>query len=120
MERGLYVLEGKAVYRLNQDWVEAEVGGYIWLRPIGRQACHAGGPRPVSFPTLQGCEPAQAVFGWIGQVASHQTLKSQHRGYVKPRRLLFLPMRLFAEPCRELPCATGRKWKFLPRLAPEN
>ena len=26
MEHGLYVLEGKAVYRLNQDWVEVEAG----------------------------------------------------------------------------------------------
>ena len=28
MEHGLYVLEGKAVYRLNQDWVEVEAGDY--------------------------------------------------------------------------------------------
>ena len=32
MEHGLYVLEGKAVYRLNQDWVEVEAGDYMWLR----------------------------------------------------------------------------------------
>ncbi|MEM7671320.1 MAG: (S)-ureidoglycine aminohydrolase, partial [Pseudomonadota bacterium] len=29
MEHGLYVLEGKAVYRLNQDWVEVEAGDFI-------------------------------------------------------------------------------------------
>ena len=28
MEHGLYVLEGKAVYRLNQDWVEVEAGDF--------------------------------------------------------------------------------------------
>lgn len=32
MEHGLYVLEGKAVYRLNQDWVEVEAGDFMWLR----------------------------------------------------------------------------------------
>ena len=32
MEHGLYVLEGKAVYRLNEDWVEVEAGDYMWLR----------------------------------------------------------------------------------------
>ena len=29
MEHGLYVLEGKAVYRLNQDWVEVEAGDFV-------------------------------------------------------------------------------------------
>lgn len=44
MEHGLYVLEGKAVYRLNQDWVEIEAGDYAWLRAFCPQACYAGGP----------------------------------------------------------------------------
>ncbi len=44
MEHGLYVLEGKAVYRLNQDWVEVEAGDFIWLRAFCPQACYAGGP----------------------------------------------------------------------------
>ncbi|MEM7088945.1 MAG: bifunctional allantoicase/(S)-ureidoglycine aminohydrolase [Pseudomonadota bacterium] len=44
MEHGLYVLEGKAVYRLNQDWVEVEAGDYLWLRAFCPQACYAGGP----------------------------------------------------------------------------
>ncbi len=44
MEHGLYVLEGKAVYRLNQDWVEGEAGDYMWLRAFCPQACYAGGP----------------------------------------------------------------------------
>jgi len=39
MEHGLYVLEGKAVYRLNQDWVEVEAGDYMWLRAFCPQAC---------------------------------------------------------------------------------
>jgi len=44
MEHGLYVLEGKAVYLLNQDWVEVEAGDFMWLRAFCPQACYAGGP----------------------------------------------------------------------------
>jgi len=44
MEHGLYVLEGKAAYRLNSDWVEVEAGDFMWLRAFCPQACYAGGP----------------------------------------------------------------------------
>jgi (S)-ureidoglycine aminohydrolase len=44
MEHGLYVLEGKGVYRLNTDWVEVEAGDFMWLRAFCPQACYAGGP----------------------------------------------------------------------------
>ncbi|MDQ0559443.1 (S)-ureidoglycine aminohydrolase [Rhizobium mesoamericanum] len=44
MEHGLYVLEGRAVYRLNKDWVEVEAGDFMWLRAFCPQACYAGGP----------------------------------------------------------------------------
>lgn len=44
MEHGLYVLQGKGVYRLNNDWVEVEAGDYMWLRAFCPQACYAGGP----------------------------------------------------------------------------
>ncbi|MBM6622466.1 (S)-ureidoglycine aminohydrolase [Micrococcaceae bacterium RIT802] len=44
MEHGLYVLEGKAVYRLNADWVEVQAGDYMSLRAFCPQACYAGGP----------------------------------------------------------------------------
>ena len=44
MEHGLYVLEGKAVYLLNRDWVEVEEGDFMWLRAFCPQACYAGGP----------------------------------------------------------------------------
>eukprot|EP01132_Coremiostelium_polycephalum_P011587 gene11587-14191_t len=49
MEHGLYVLEGKAVYRLNQDWVEVEAGDFMWLRAFCPQACYAGGPQPFRY-----------------------------------------------------------------------
>jgi (S)-ureidoglycine aminohydrolase len=44
MEHGLYVLEGKAVYRLNGDWVEVQEGDFISMRAFCPQACYAGGP----------------------------------------------------------------------------
>ncbi len=44
MEHGLFVLEGKAVYKLNRDWVEVEAGDFMWLRAFCPQACYAGGP----------------------------------------------------------------------------
>ena len=49
MEHGLYVLEGQAVYRLNNDWVEVQAGDFMWLRAFCPQACYAGGPRPFRY-----------------------------------------------------------------------
>lgn len=49
MEHGLYVLEGKAVYKLNDDWVEVEAGDFMWLRAFCPQACYAGGPGPFRY-----------------------------------------------------------------------
>ena len=65
MEHGLYVLEGKAVYLLNRDWVEVQAGDFMWLRAFCPQACYAGGPgrfryllykdvnrHPTAFPRM--------------------------------------------------------------------
>jgi (S)-ureidoglycine aminohydrolase len=49
MEHGLYVLEGKAVYKLNRDWVEVEAGDFMWLRAFCPQACYAAGPGPFRY-----------------------------------------------------------------------
>lgn len=49
MEHGLFVLQGKAVYRLNRDWVEVEAGDFMWLRAFCPQACYAGGPGPFRY-----------------------------------------------------------------------
>ena len=49
MEHGLYVLQGKAIYHLNQDWVEVEAGDYMWLRAFCPQACVAAGPEPFRY-----------------------------------------------------------------------
>ena len=45
MEHGLYVLEGKAVYRLNDAWHEVEAGDFMWLRAFCPQACYTGPER---------------------------------------------------------------------------
>lgn len=49
MEHGLYVLEGKAAYKLNRDWVEVAEGDYMWLRAFCPQACYASGPGPFRY-----------------------------------------------------------------------
>lgn len=49
MEHGLYVLQGKAVYQLNEDWVEVEDGDFMWLRAFCPQACYASGPGPFRY-----------------------------------------------------------------------
>lgn len=49
MEHGLYVLQGKAVYNFNDDWVEVEAGDFMWLRAFCPQACYAGGNEPFRY-----------------------------------------------------------------------
>ncbi len=44
MEHGIYILEGKAMYLLNTDWVEVQEGDFLWLRAFCPQACYASGP----------------------------------------------------------------------------
>ncbi len=44
MEHGIYILEGKAMYLLNKDWIEVQEGDFLWLRAFCPQACYAGGP----------------------------------------------------------------------------
>ncbi len=65
MEHGLYVLEGKAVYRLNDDWVEVEAGDFMWLRAFCPQAlCPVDRALPVS--ALQGREPSRRSLVSLG------------------------------------------------------
>lgn len=49
MEHGLYVLQGKGVYKLNRDWVEVEAGDFMWLRAFCPQACYGGGTGPFRY-----------------------------------------------------------------------
>ena len=66
MEHGLYVLEGKAVYLLNKDWVEVEEGDFMWLRAFCPQACYAGGPgrfRYLLYKDVNRHMPLRRLFG---------------------------------------------------------
>ena len=49
MEHGLFVLQGKAVYKLNQTWFEVEAGDFMWLRAYCPQACYAAGSEPFRY-----------------------------------------------------------------------
>ncbi|MCY4446840.1 MAG: bifunctional allantoicase/(S)-ureidoglycine aminohydrolase [Rhodobacteraceae bacterium] len=49
MEHGIFILEGKAVYNLNGDWIEVEEGDYLWLRAFCPQACYAAGPSQFKY-----------------------------------------------------------------------
>lgn len=49
MEHGIYILQGRAVYLLNQDWVEVEAGDFLWLRAFCPQACYAAGTEPFRY-----------------------------------------------------------------------
>ena len=39
MEHGLFILQGRASYLLNRDWVDVEAGDFLWLRAFCPQAC---------------------------------------------------------------------------------
>ncbi len=49
MEHGLYVLEGEAKYRLNDDWVDVGPGDFMWLRAFCPQACIAADTGPFRY-----------------------------------------------------------------------
>ncbi len=63
MEHGLYVLEGKAVYRLNRDWVEVGPGDFMWLRAFCPQACTAAGPGPFRYLLYKDINRHARLFG---------------------------------------------------------
>lgn len=49
MEHGLYVLQGRAKYLLNRDWVDVGPGDFMWLRAFCPQACIAMGDEPFRY-----------------------------------------------------------------------
>jgi len=49
MEHGLFILEGKGLYLLNDEWIEVEAGDFLWLRAFCPQACYAGGNSPFRY-----------------------------------------------------------------------
>lgn len=49
MEHGLYMLQGKGVYLLNEQWHEVQEGDFIWMRAFCPQAYYGGGPVPTRY-----------------------------------------------------------------------
>ena len=66
MEHGIFVLEGKAVYKLNTDWVEVEAGDFMWLRAFCPQACYASGPGPFRYLLYKDVNRHVALRGVLG------------------------------------------------------
>jgi (S)-ureidoglycine aminohydrolase len=67
MEHGLYVLEGKAAYKLNQTWVEVEAGDFMWLRAFCPQACYAAGPGPFRYLLYKDVNRHASLGGVLGR-----------------------------------------------------
>ena len=44
MEHGLYFLQGKGVYYLDDTWMEVEATDFIWMGPFVPQSYYATGP----------------------------------------------------------------------------
>ncbi len=49
MEHGLYFLEGKGLYYLDDTWMEVEQNDYIWMGPYCPQSFYATGPKPSKY-----------------------------------------------------------------------
>jgi (S)-ureidoglycine aminohydrolase len=49
MEHGLYFLQGKGVYYLENQWMEVEKDDFIWMGPYCPQSFYATGPTPSRY-----------------------------------------------------------------------
>jgi (S)-ureidoglycine aminohydrolase len=49
MEHGLYFLQGKGVYYLDDEWMEVEAHDFIWMGPYVPQSFYATGPTPSKY-----------------------------------------------------------------------
>jgi (S)-ureidoglycine aminohydrolase len=49
MEHGLYFLQGKGMYYLDDEWMEVEAGDFIWMGPFVPQSFYATGPIPAKY-----------------------------------------------------------------------
>ncbi len=52
MEHGLYVLQGKGTYFLDDTWMEVEATDFIWMGPFCPQSYYATGPVRVQIHLL--------------------------------------------------------------------
>lgn len=49
MEHGLYFMQGKGVYYLDDTWMEVEAGDFIWMGPYVPQSFYATGPDAAKY-----------------------------------------------------------------------
>jgi (S)-ureidoglycine aminohydrolase len=49
MEHGLYFLQGKGLYYLEDEWMEVEAGDFIWMGPYVPQSFYATGREPSKY-----------------------------------------------------------------------
>ncbi len=49
MEHGLYFLQGKGVYFLDDSWMEVEATDFIWMGPFCPQSYYASGPEASKY-----------------------------------------------------------------------
>jgi (S)-ureidoglycine aminohydrolase len=49
MEHGLFVLQGKGVYYLDDAWMEVEKTDFVWMGPFCPQSYYAAGPVPSKY-----------------------------------------------------------------------
>ncbi len=49
MEHGLYILQGKGLYYLDDQWMEVEKDDFIWMGPYCPQSYYATGPTPTRY-----------------------------------------------------------------------
>src|SRR5262249_33025993 len=49
MEHGLYFLQGKGLYFLDDEWMEVETGDFIWMGPYVPQSFYATGPVAAKY-----------------------------------------------------------------------
>ena len=49
MEHGLFFLQGKGLYYLDEEWMEVEAGDFIWMGPYVPQSFYATGPVAAKY-----------------------------------------------------------------------
>ncbi len=49
MEHGLYFLDGKGMYYLDDEWMEVDKDDFIWMGPYCPQSFYATGPTPSRY-----------------------------------------------------------------------
>jgi (S)-ureidoglycine aminohydrolase len=49
MEHGIFLLQGRGIYYLDDTWMEVEKDDFIWLGPYCPQSFYATGTQPAKY-----------------------------------------------------------------------